>query len=109
MTKKIDENSEAKQRMREFLKTRGIDLRTAERMCGYRRGFLSAGGVVGSDKLAMFASAFPDCNLHLIITGMFREPRQLAAKKAIAELKARSRSLSRDIEALEELVTSMVT
>ena len=69
MTKKIDEKSETKQRMRQFLKENGIDLRTAERECGFNKGYLSAGGVVGSDKLAMFINAYPKADLHFLVTG----------------------------------------
>lgn len=69
MTKKIDERSETKQRMRQFLKENGIDMRTAERKCGYIPGYLSAGGVVGSDKLAMFITAFPQADLYFLVTG----------------------------------------
>lgn len=69
MTKKIDEKSEAKQRMRQFLKENGIDLRAAEKECGYNAGYLSAGGVVGSDKLAMFVTAYPQADLYYLVTG----------------------------------------
>lgn len=69
MTKKIDQKSETKQRMRQYLKENGIDLRAAERACGFNRGFLSAGGVVGSDKLAMFVNAFPQADLYFLVTG----------------------------------------
>lgn len=69
MTKKIDEKSETKQRMRQFLKENGIDLRTAERECGFNKGYLSAGGVVGSDKLAMFINAYPKADLYYLVTG----------------------------------------
>lgn len=69
MTKKIDEKSETKQRMRQYLKENGIDLRTAEKECGFNRGFLSAGGVVGSDKLAMFITAYPQADLYYLVTG----------------------------------------
>ncbi len=69
MTKRIDERSEAKQRIRSYLKERGIDMSAAERRCGFKRGFLSAGGIVGSDKLAMFIEAFPEADLYYIVTG----------------------------------------
>ncbi len=69
MTKKIDEKYETKQRMRQFLKDNDIDLRTAEDKCGFVRGFLSAGGVVGSDKLAKFSMAYPQADLYYLVTG----------------------------------------
>lgn len=69
MTKKIDEKSETKQRMRQYLKENGIDMRTAERKCGYIPGYLSAGGVVGSDKLAKFINAYPQADLYYLVTG----------------------------------------
>ena len=69
MTKKIDERSETKQRIRQFLKDNGIDMRTAEKTCGFKPGYLSAGGVVGSDKLAQFIMAYPSADLHFVVTG----------------------------------------
>ena len=69
MTKRIDDRSEAKQRIRSYLKERGIDMSAAERRCGFKRGFLSAGGVIGSDKLAMFITAYPEADLYQIVTG----------------------------------------
>lgn len=69
MTKKIDNSGKAKQRMREYLRSVGVDFSTAEKMCGFKRGFLSAGGVVGSDKLSMFIESFPEADLYHIVTG----------------------------------------
>lgn len=69
MSKKIDDKSEAKQRIRQFFKDHGIDLRTGEKECGFGYGYLSTGGVVGSDKLAKFITAYPDADLYYIVTG----------------------------------------
>ena len=70
MTKKIDDRSEAKQRIRQFLKSNGVDMRAAEKKCGFKPGYLSAGGVVGSDKLAKFTTAYPNADLYYIVTGV---------------------------------------
>ena len=70
MTKKIDAKSETKQRIRQYLKEIGVDLRTAEKKSGFKPGYLSAGGVVGSDKLSLFVKAFPSADLFYLVTGL---------------------------------------
>lgn len=76
MTKKIDEKSETKQRMRRFLRDNDIDLSEAERKCGFNRGYLSAGGVVGSDKIALFIEAYPNADLYWLVTGKHDKERE---------------------------------
>ena len=109
MTKKI-KNDEAKQRMRAYLKDRGISLSDAEAICSYKRGYLSAGGVVGSDKLTAFIEAYPDCDLYYIVTGnRHGDPRIDRAHSLITECSALVDSEQKKLKALEKLVTNMVT
>lgn len=109
MTKKLQPD-EAKQRMREYLKEKGIPNRTAEVTCGYKRGYLSAGGVVGSDKLASFLFAYPDCDLYYIITGNhIGDPRVKAIKELLQTYISNAKENENIIKALNTLVTNMVT
>lgn len=109
MTKAIKPD-EAKQRMREYLKGKGIPHNEAEVTCGYKRGYLSAGGVVGSDKLACFISAYPDCDIYYIITGRREaDPRIWAIKKLLEELEKDTENSRKRLRAATTLVTNMVT
>lgn len=109
MTKKIGEQDHAKQRMREYLTENNISFAQAEIICGYKRGFLSAGGTVGSDKLAMFTQAYPDSDMYYIVTGSRGDPRLETARRLIDELKTKSSELAKNLKALDVLVTNMVT
>ena len=102
MTKKIDEKSETKQRIRQYLKSKGVDMRTAERACGFKLGYLSAGGVVGSDKLAKFITAYPEADLHYIVTGRY----SVTKAQLIAEAVDYAERALNDIRLM---VTNMVT
>ena len=72
MRKRLEEAGSEKMRMREYFRRRGISIADAERRCGFARGFLSTGGVVGSDKLAKMIEAFPDADLYYLVTGKTR-------------------------------------
>lgn len=87
MTKKIESENKAKQRMRAYLKSIGVDYSAAEKACGYKRGFFSAGGIVGSDKLAMFMEAYPKADLYYIVTG-HQDARRLQMVKALQNIAA---------------------
>lgn len=109
MTKKLT-SDEAKQRMREYLKEKGVSLTDAEITCSYKRGYLSAGGVVGSDKLAAFVSAYPDCDLYYIITGTHDgDPRLRTAERLISECAEHLSLGQRNLKVLNKMVTNMVT
>lgn len=109
MTKKLKAD-EAKQRMREYLKANEISLSEAETTCSYKRGYLSAGGVVGSDKLAAFVEAYPDCDLYYIVTGSRDgDPRIERMQAIISECTERINLGYKGIKALNKLVTDMVT
>ena len=109
MTKKVQPD-EAKQRMREYLKDKGISNRAAEVTCNYKRGYLSAGGVVGSDKLASFLFAYPDCDLYYIITGNHDvDPRVKAIRKLLQSYISNAKENEKIIKALNTLVTNMAT
>lgn len=69
MTKTLEDSNLTKRRMREYLNKRRISYAQAEEQCGFKRGFLSAGGIVGSDKLAMFIEAYPDTDLYYLVSG----------------------------------------
>lgn len=110
MTKKIDTSHEAKQRMREYLKNRGITMTEAETACGFKRGYLTAGGVVGSDKLAAFVTAYPDCDIYYIITGRRHDDARLQRVLQLAADGMEACSQNRKIlKAINNLVTNMVT
>lgn len=95
--------------MREYLNERKISYAQAEVTCGFKRGFLSSGGIVGSDKLAMFAQAYPDSDMYYIVTGNRGDPRLETARRLIDELKTKSSELAKNLKALDVLVTNMVT
>jgi len=69
MTKRLENSPTAKSRIREYISDRGLAVRAVEIQCGYSNGFLSAGGEIGSDRLAMFVKNYPDADLDYIITG----------------------------------------
>ena len=109
MTKRVGPD-EAKQRMREYLKDKGISHTEAEIACNFKRGYFSAGGIVGSDKLANFLAAYPDCDLYYIITGTHDgDPRLKALKTILDELETDSKKEQKRLRAAVGLVTSMVT
>lgn len=85
MTKKIDENDFAKQRIRQWFKQRGVNFRHAEEICGLKRGFLSAGGVVGSDKLAQICEVYPDIDIYYIVTGK-QDPTRFALNEKLQNI-----------------------
>ena len=70
MTKKIENSPTAKTRIREYLSDNGLSVRSVELQCGYSNGFLSAGGEIGSDRLARFVENYPDSDLFYIVTGV---------------------------------------
>lgn len=96
--------------MREYLKERNISLSDAETTCSYKRGYLSAGGVVGSDKLAAFIEAYPDCDLYYIVTGSLQgDPRIDRMNALISECADSIGEGQKTLKALNKLVTDMVT
>lgn len=96
--------------MREYLRDREISLSEAETTCSYKRGYLSAGGVVGSDKLAAFVEAYPDCDLYYIVTGSRNgDPRIDRMKSLASECADYINKGNKTLKALNKLVTDMVT
>lgn len=108
MTKKIDSQDFAKQRMREYLKKKGINLVTAEQECGFKRGFLSAGGVVGSDKLSQFVETYPDVDLYYIITG-HEDAFRLALNEKIQDIKELIKNVLETVNTVTNTVTKKST
>lgn len=73
MTKKIENSPTAKSRIREYISDHQLAVKAVETQCGYSNGFLSAGGEIGSDRLAKFIENFPDADLYYIVLGKKRE------------------------------------
>lgn len=69
MTKKIENSPTSKTRIREYISEHSLQTKAVEVQCGYSNGFLSAGGEIGSDRLARFIENFPDADLYYIVTG----------------------------------------
>ena len=110
MTKRIDTaRQDAKQRMREYLNEKKISYAQAEVTCGFKRGFLSAGGIVGSDKLNQFLQAFPDCDIYYIVSGNAGDLRLNTVNRLIGEIKTKSGELAKTLKALDKMVANMVT
>lgn len=70
MTKRIENSPTAKMRIREYISDNGLGVKEVETACGYSNGFLSAGGEIGSDRLAKFVQRYPDADLQYIVTGV---------------------------------------
>lgn len=73
MSKKIENSPTAKSRIREYISEHQLAVKAVETQCGYSNGFLSAGGEIGSDRLARFIENFPDADLYYIVMGSKRE------------------------------------
>jgi len=73
MSKKIENSPTAKSRIREYISEHQLAVKAVETQCGYSNGFLSAGGEIGSDRLAKFIENFPDADLYYIVMGKKRE------------------------------------
>lgn len=73
MSKKIENSPTAKSRIREYISEHQLAVKAVETQCGYSNGFLSAGGEIGSDRLARFIENFPDADLYYIVIGKKRE------------------------------------
>lgn len=73
MSKKIENSPTAKSRIREYISEHQLAVKAVETQCGYSNGFLSAGGEIGSDRLARFIENFPDADLYYIVMGRKRE------------------------------------
>ena len=73
MTKKIENTPTAKSRIREYISENNLAVKAVETQCGYSNGFLSAGGEIGSDRLAKFVENYPDADLYYIVMGRKRE------------------------------------
>ena len=73
MTKRVENSPTAKTRIREYISAHNLQVKSVEVQCGYSNGFLSAGGEIGSDRLAMFVENFPDADLYYIVTGSSRK------------------------------------
>lgn len=69
MSKKIEKSPTAKSRIREYISEHELVVRAVEIQCGYSNGFLSAGGEIGSDRLAKFIENYPDADLFYIVMG----------------------------------------
>jgi len=69
MSKKIENSPTAKSRIREYISEHQLAVKSVETQCGYSNGFLSAGGEIGSDRLARFIENFPDADLYYIVLG----------------------------------------
>jgi len=69
MSKKIENSPTAKSRIREYISEHQLAVKAVETQCGYSNGFLSAGGEIGSDRLARFIENFPDADLYYIVLG----------------------------------------
>ncbi len=109
MGRKVENVNSAKKRIREFFYSKGLDLKTAESRCGYARGFLSAGGVVGSDKLEKLVAAYPEIDLNWVVTGVVREdnikmPESNTYKDAYHAAMLQISALNRLVEELEDKV-----
>lgn len=86
MSKKIENSPTAKSRIREYISEHELAVRAVEVQCGYSNGFLSAGGEIGSDRLAKFIENYPDADLFYIVTGKKYEKPQMSEveKKRLA-------------------------
>lgn len=73
MSKKIENSPTAKSRIREYISEHQLAVKAVETQCGYSNGFLSAGGEIGSDRLAKFIENFPDADLYYIVMGRKHE------------------------------------
>ena len=73
MTKKIENSPTAKSRIREYISEHELVVKAVETQCGYSNGFLSAGGEIGSDRLARFIENYPDADLFYIVMGRKRD------------------------------------
>lgn len=69
MSKKLEDTPTAKRRIKEFIAENKLTTKEVEVKCGYSNGFLSAGGEIGSDRLAKFIENYPSADLYYIVTG----------------------------------------
>lgn len=82
MSKKIEKSPTAKSRIREYISEHQLAVKAVETQCGYSNGFLSAGGEIGSDRLAKFIENFPDADLFYIVMGKkFEKPQMSEVEK----------------------------
>lgn len=82
MSKKIENSPTAKSRIREYISEHQLAVKAVETQCGYSNGFLSAGGEIGSDRLAKFIENFPDADLFYIVMGKkFEKPQMSEVEK----------------------------
>lgn len=66
---KAIEPSSPKQRVRDFLDSAGVKYADAEKMCGFTRGYLGAGGEMTTDKLRALKEAFQEIDITYVTTG----------------------------------------
>ncbi len=93
MTKKIENSPTAKSRIREYISEHELVVKAVETQCGYSNGFLSAGGEIGSDRLAKFIENFPDADLYYIVLGKKRE----AVPSVMSEVEKKRLALSMEL------------
>ena len=65
-----------KQRVRDILHEHNISHATAEKQCGFSRGYLGMGGEMTTDKLRMLKQNYPTIDIQYIVTGKLRDPKK---------------------------------
>ena len=93
MSKKIENTPTAKSRIREYVSEHELVVKAVEMQCGYSNGFLSAGGEIGSDRLAKFIANYPDADLYYIVMGKKQE----AEVSQMSEIDKRRLALSMEL------------
>lgn len=93
MSKKIENSPTAKSRIREYISEHQLAVKAVETQCGYSNGFLSAGGEIGSDRLARFIENFPDADLYYIVLGK----KQQQDTRNVSELEQKRIDLSLEL------------